>query len=477
MDALYQCLSCVPTPPLQTAHKQSARAYGKRHRAKPLSLHIDYQNYRQSIDPPVTTFRSPRVLKEIVEVEKKHQHRFSMTPEEAFEKLQRVRVNLPSERDAREVFNGLKSACWQPFASISGESNQNHPSQILYSQLYFGTQETFRGEVAACQELRDQVRHLEERNNELPNRIQETQTALTRAIKFSGCDSVSSGSKLVSTDNVDVNASSNYQERKETRHRKELRTWVCSNLRATVNDLDARQIELKLQVNDTSCELKKEVQANNLQLKRLEDLRTLATTSSQGRGDLKNTLQQQLARFTLALAKHQMLLETLKERKAFVRARTEAIFDVRNCLHDLNNQRLSVEKNLKELEDQAEHMKRACTPRPEWSALHDATSVTTAVDHVDPLARMRLGAIQEEDRDCDTRVMQILTSKWSTVAKIDALATELETIRSRDHVIDTISSEETKLKILQHEIAHLLQQLQAVKGQTAIGTRDNGTKS
>ncbi|EEY61631.1 uncharacterized protein PITG_01959 [Phytophthora infestans T30-4] len=349
---------------------------------------------------------------------------------------------------------GLQAACWQPFtpAATNGGSVQvNQQPKILYSQLLRGTEEMFHEEGAACQELRNQIRQIEERNNELPKMIQECQAAVAHAMKSA------------------------------TGRRKSLRTWACNDLRAGLNDLTTRHSELKRQMSVATSEAKREEQANKQRVKRLEDLRTLSTASSllpASRVGSKTSTQQQLARLTMALARHQVLQETHRERKALLRARTEAIFDVRNQLRGLNNQRVTVEKELNDLEEEAANMKRAFTPRPEWSELHDATVVTTAVDRVDLSARIRMGATRnklsgakgadlDEDRASEQRIMQILASNWRTVEKVGAMATELAKIRSRDHAGDTILAEQKKLKHLHKEIARLMQQLEAVKAQSA----------
>eukprot|EP00644_Phytophthora_capsici_P006904 jgi/Phyca11/103907/e_gw1.8.398.1 len=348
------------------------------------------------------------------------------------------------------MLSGLEAACWQSFTPRSEDPNDQEP-KLLYSQLLRGTEAMLHKEETACLELQEQIRQVEERNNELPKMIQECQAAVARAME----------SAVYGTD---------------------LRTWACHDLRAGLNDLNTRRSELKQLVSVTVSDMKKEEQANKLRAKRLEDLRTISTATSllpTGRVGSKTSTQQQLARLTLALAKNQVLTETQKERKAFVRARTEAIFDVRIQLRELNNQRVTVENDLKDLEEEAAHMKRAFTPRPDWDELHDATVVTTAVDKVDPSARMRMGATRnklagakgadlDEDRASEQRVMQLLSGNWSTVEKVGAMATELAKIRSRDHAGDTILAEQKKLKQLHKEIARLMQQLEAVKAQPTV---------
>ncbi|KAG1708903.1 hypothetical protein DVH05_022535 [Phytophthora capsici] len=342
-------------------------------------------------------------------------------------------------------------------------------------------------EETACLELQEQIRQVEERNNELPKMIQECQAAVARAMESAVYGTVPTDRRLSTAgvlDGADVAATTATirEEITDTRRRKDLRTWACHDLRAGLNDLNTRRSELKQLVSVTVSDMKKEEQANKLRAKRLEDLRTISTATSllpTGRVGSKTSTQQQLARLTLALAKNQVLTETQKERKAFVRARTEAIFDVRIQLRELNNQRVTVENDLKDLEEEAAHMKRAFTPRPDWDELHDATVVTTAVDKVDPSARMRMGATRnklagakgadlDEDRASEQRVMQLLSGNWSTVEKVGAMATELAKIRSRDHAGDTILAEQKKLKQLHKEIARLMQQLEAVKAQPTV---------
>ncbi|KAG7397895.1 hypothetical protein PHYBOEH_012024 [Phytophthora boehmeriae] len=266
------------------------------------------------------------------------------------------------------------------------------------------------------------------------------------------------------------------------RRRKELRTWACNELRAVLNDLQARRSELKQLVSTTTGDVKKEEQANKQRAKRLEDLRTLSTSASllpktRGRTPSKTSTQQQRARLTMALARNQVLQETQRERKAFVKARTEAIFDVRRQVRELNDQRGTIDKAFGDIQEEAANLKRVHTPRPDWSDLHDATVVTTAVDRADPTARMRMGANRskltgakgdvDEDRASEQRLMQILSTNSSTVAKVSAMAAELARIRSRDHAGDTILVEQKKLKNLHKEIARLMQQLEAVKAQSA----------
>ncbi|KAG6969155.1 hypothetical protein JG688_00005456 [Phytophthora aleatoria] len=458
------------------------------------------QTRQRSIDSSADIFRSPRVLEEVAHVEKKHQtalqhQRSSMTPEEAFGKLRQSLLVLTRNgkganfdtMGAQEVLAGLKVACWQ-ISSVSTTDDicqVNQQPTLLYSQLLRSTEEMFHEEETACQELRNQIRQVAERNNELPKMIQECQAAVTRAMKSAVNGNVSLERKLSCAsiaNGADVSATTATirEEVSETRRRKSLRTWACSDLRAGLNDLITRHSELKRQVSIATSEVKREEHANKLRVKRLEDLRTLSTASSllpTGRVGSKTSTQQQLARLTLALAKHQVLQETHRDRKALLRARTEAIFDVRNQLRELNNQRVTVEKDLKDLEEEAAQMKRASTPRPDWSELHDATVVTTAVDRVDPSARMRMGATRnklsgakgdiDEDRASEQRIMQILSSNWSTVEKVGAMTADLAKIRSRDHAGDIILAEQKKLKHLHKEIARLMQQLEAVKAQSA----------
>ncbi|GMF24482.1 unnamed protein product [Phytophthora lilii] len=462
-------------------------------------------------------FRSPRVLEEVVQVEKKHEvvslrMQSPMTPEEAFTKLrQAVMATVHSGKsesfdatEAQEMIAGLEAACWQHFVPQNGDTavinsrkcsnegsseNGGHDSQqtrVSYSQVLRGTEEMLREEQAACEDLRNQIQQVEERNNELPKMIQECQAAVARAMESAVHGTTSLERRLSNAeiaDGADVSATTATirEEITETRRRKELRSWACNDLRADLNDLFTRRSELKQLVSVATGDVKREEQANKLRAKRLEDLRTLSTAQSlfpTGPVGSKTSTQQQLARLTLALAKNQVLQEAQRDRKVFVRARTEAIFDVRNQLRELNNQRVAVEKDLKDLEEEAAHLQRAFTPRPDWSELHDATVVTTAVDRVDPSARMRMGATRsklagakgadiDEDRASEQRVMQILSSNWSTVAKVGAMATELAKIRSRDHAGDTILAEQKKLKHLHKEIARLLQQLEAVKAQSA----------
>ncbi|KAG7381051.1 hypothetical protein PHYPSEUDO_006485 [Phytophthora pseudosyringae] len=523
----YPPSSCVPTAPSRMGHKQSARAQARaranrRHVnlvAMPLSprQQTEEKSRRHSVGSSMETFRSPRVLEEVVQVEMKHQTvlpqpRPPMTPEEAFDKLrQAVSVERHRGKDpifnapgAREVLAGLEAACWQPFtpdhdSSSDGCSRKrsngvttdeggqvNQRTRILYSQLLRGTDEILRGEESVCQELRDQIRQVEERNSELPKMIQECQAAVTRAMESAVHGAVSFERRLSHaniTDGADVAATTATirEEVAETRRRKGLRSWACNDLRAGLNDLITRRSELKQLVSVAIGDVKREEQANKLRAKRLEDLRTVSTATSllpTGRVGSKTSTQQLLARLTLALAKNQVLQEARRDHKAFVRARTEAIFDVRNQLRELNNQRVTVETDLKGLEEEAAHMKRAFTPRPDWNELRDATVVTTAVDRVDASARMRMGATRnklsgtkgadiDEDRASEQRIMQVLSSSWSTVAKIGAMAAELAKIRSRDHAGDTILAEQKKLKHLHKEIARLMQQLEAVKAQSA----------
>ncbi|ETO84814.1 hypothetical protein F444_01330 [Phytophthora nicotianae P1976] len=508
----YPPSSCVPTAPSRMEHKQSARTQARaRANRRHISLtamppsprRTEEQTCRQTVNSSAEIFRSPRVLEEVVQVEKKHQsvlnqqQKCSMTPEEAIGKLRQAILALTHSGKcvtfdtlgAEEMLAGLKAACWQSFASepaIEECSQVNQQPKILYSQVLRGTEKMFHEEETVCQGLRIQIRQVEERSNELPKMIQECQAAVTRAMKSAVDGNVPLERKLSCAsivDGADVSATTATirEEIAETRRRKSLRTWACNDLRAGLNDLTTRHSELKRQVYVATSEVKREEQANKLRVKRLEDLRTLSTASSllpTGRVGSKTSTQQQLARLALALAKHQVLQETHKDRKALLRARTEAIFDVRNQLRELNDQRVTVEKKMKDLEDEAAHMKRAFTPRPDWSELHDATVVTTAVDRVDPSARIRMGATRnklsgvkgadvDEDRASEQRIMQILSSNWSTVEKVGAMATELATIRARDHAGDTILAEQKKLKHLHKEIACLMQQLEVVKAQSA----------
>ncbi|CEG44959.1 uncharacterized protein PHALS_01282 [Plasmopara halstedii] len=443
-------------------HKQSAR---NRHKHDTVCLSLSYPIH--DFDSPQAIFRSPRVLKQVAEAEKKHKVKKPMTPEEAFEKLQRLMLTMSSNKCTNEILGGLKHACWQSFASKSDDCNQQ--SQVLYSQLFRCTQEMVLDEAAACQNLRNQIQQLTQRNNTLPERIKERQVALIREMESTVLGTKSLEPRDISTDKVDASSSAICHDKVSMRQRIELRTWACNNLRATIDDLELRHNDIKRQVHDASLELKKEEQVNHVKMKRLEDLRKVPITSSLSslsRVGSRKCTQQQLARFTLALARNQLLQDTLKERQAFVQARTVAIFDVRNLLHDLNDQKMKVNIEFEGLQDQVAHIKRVCTPRPDWRELRDATSVTTAVDEVDLLAQMRSGALREEDRDNEQRVLRVLSSNWSTVTKASALAAELATIRSRDHAPDTISSEETKLKVLQSEIVRLRQQLEAIKGQS-----------
>ncbi|KAL3663499.1 hypothetical protein V7S43_011387 [Phytophthora oleae] len=489
------------------AHKQSARAQARiranrRHvnlTAVPLSprQQLEMETRCHSLGSSTEGFRSPRVLEDVAQVEKKHQtvlpqQRPRMTPEEAFMKLRQAVsiVNCSGKLPAFDVgiqkmLSGLEAACWQSFTPES-EGFNDQQSKILYSQLLRGTEVMLHEEETACQELQDQIRQVEERNNEFPKMIQECQAAVARAMESAVYGTVPSDRRLSVAgvlDGADVTATTATirEEITDTRLRKDLRTWACNDLRAGLNDLMTRRSELKQLVSVTVSDMKKEEQANKLRAKRLEDLRTLSTATSllpTGRVGSKTSTQQQLARLTLALAKNQVLTETQKERKAFVRARTEAIFNVRIQLRELNNQRVTVENDLKDLEEKAAHIKRAFTPRPDWSELHDATVVTTAVDRVDPSARMRMGVTRnklagakgadlDEDRASEQRVMQILSGNWSTVAKVGAMTTELAKIRSRDHAGDTILAEQKKLQHLHKEIARLMQQIEAVKAQSA----------
>ncbi|OWZ08539.1 hypothetical protein PHMEG_00018899 [Phytophthora megakarya] len=398
------------------------------------------------------------------------------------------------------MLNGLEAACWQSFVSQDdGHSDgcarncstndrnrqSNQQPKLLYSQLLSGTEEMLREEEATCQKLRDQIQQVEGRTDELPKMIQECQAAVARAMKSAayGTVSLERRQSLADLTDVDVTATtaSIREEFTETRHRKDLRMWACNDLRAGLNELITRKSELKQLVSIATTDVKREEQANKQRAKRLEDLRTISAASSLlpiGRGGSNTSTQQQLARLTLALAKNQVLQEARKERKAFVRARTETIFDVRSQLCELNTRRVAVEKELNELEEEAAQMKRSFTPRPDWNELHDATVVTTAVDRVDPTARMRMGATRnklagakaadfEEDRASEQRIMQILSSNWSTIQKVGAMATELAKIRSRDHTGDTILAEQKKLEHLHKEINRLMQQLEAVKAQSA----------
>ncbi|KAL4164528.1 hypothetical protein KRP22_004394 [Phytophthora ramorum] len=436
------------------------------------------------------TFRSPRVFEQIDQVEKSHQSalphpRPRLTPEEAFNNLRRAVLAAANSGKsatldavaARDMLTGLEAACWQPF--IQQKSAGQHP-RILYSQLLRGTEEILREEQAECQRLRDEIQQLEERNNHLPQKIQECQAAVARAM-----ESAVRGDSLLDQKPTDTDVSATTatirEELTKMRRRKDLRTFACNELRTGLNDLLTRRSELKQLVSVAICDVKKEEQANKLRAKRLDDLRTLTTAASllpTGRVGSKNSTQQQLARLTLAIAKNHVLQEARTERKTFVRNRTEAIFEVRIALGQLNNERITVQADLQNLEQQAEHLQRAFTPRPDWSELHDATVVRTAVDRVDPSARLRMGATRnklagakagdvEEDRANEQRLTHILSSNWSTIAKVGAMAAELVQIRSHDHAGDTILTEQKKLKHLRKEIERLMQQLEAVKAQTA----------
>ncbi|GMF38194.1 unnamed protein product [Phytophthora fragariaefolia] len=501
------------------AHKQSARAQARgranqRHTKLPVSprQQAGDEMRRYSIEPSMETFRSPRVLEEVVQVEKMHQGVLSqqrplMTPEEAFVKLRQAVLTVSHGENgaglnamkAQELLAGLEAACWQSFVPDNGNTpdglshgrsdcndGAKRQTRILYSQLLRGTEAMLRETEAACEKLRDQIVQVELRNNDLPKMIQECQDAVARAM-----ESAVHGAPVLerrrsnssSPDEVDVSArAATIREGiAEMRRRKDLRMWACNDLRAGLNDLHTRRSELKQLVSVTTGDVKREEQANKQRAKRLEDLRALSTSTNllpTGRVGSKTSAQQQLARLTLALAKNQVLQEAQRERKAYVRARTEAIFDVRNQLRELNNERVAVEKDLKDLEEEAAHLKRAFTPRPDWDNLHDATVVTTAVDRVDATARMRMGATRnklsggktadlDEDRASEQRVMQILSNNWSTVAKVGAMAAELAKVRSRDQAGDTIMAEQKKLKRLQKEIARLMHQLEAVKTQSA----------
>jgi hypothetical protein len=471
------------------------------------------QTRRHSVALVAETFRSPRVLEEVVQVEKWHpaalpQQRPRLAPEEAFNKLQQAVLAAAQSRKSasldatrgREMLAGLKAACWQAFApdrDVKSEGTRKcattdsdvqaiQQPNVLFSQLLRGTEEILREEHAACQQLRTQIQRLEGRNNELPHMIQECQAAVTRAMKSAVHGGTSlerrlSSASVESETDVGATTATIREEITEMRRRRDLRTWACNDLRAGLNELVTRRSELKQLVSIAAGDVKREEQANKLRAKRLEDLRTLSTASTllpSGRVGSKTSTQQQLARLTLAIAKNQVLQQARKDRKAFVRARTEAIFDVRNELRELNNQRVEVEQDLKDVEDAAANLKRAFTPRPDWSELHGATVVTTAVDRADPTARMRMGATRnklagtkaadvDEDKASEQRLMHILSCNWSTIAKVGAMAAELAKIRSRDHAGDTILAEQKKLKHLHKEIARLMQQLEAVKAQSA----------
>lgn len=331
-------------------------------------------------------------------MEKKHQsvlphQRPPMIPEEAFNKLRQAVLAIShSDKSAsfnavraQEMLAGLEAACWRSFVpddsndlacpSPNREREVAAQPRILYSQLLRGTEAMLQEEEAACQQLRDQIKQVEEHNNDLPKMIQECQAAVARAME----SAVHGGSPVVerrrssssAPDEVDVSArTATIREGiSEMRRRKDLRMWACNDLRAGLNDLHTRRSELKQLVSVTTGDVKREEQANKLRAKRLEDLRTLSTSTNllpTGRVGSKTSTQHQLARLTLALAKNQVLQEAQRDRKAYVRARTEAIFDVRAQLRELNNERVAVEKDLKDLEEEAAHLKRAFTPRPDW---------------------------------------------------------------------------------------------------------------
>ncbi|RLN88981.1 hypothetical protein BBJ28_00016946 [Nothophytophthora sp. Chile5] len=488
--------SSSPASPLPT-YKQSARAHS-RSRAP-----------RRGMGFASETFRSPRVLEEVAQSEKKfrtasYQQEPFLAPEEAFDKLQQTVLALPrggksgsiDASEAQEMVDGLGAACWQPFATETSDNDSDlhafgHPEdgtnherassrpRVLYSQLLRGTEGRLDEQQAACQTLRDEIELVVERNNELPHLIKECQAAMARAAasaSHGGAAGDRSINRTVSGGgDVDGRTATMREEMTLLRRRKELRIWACNELRVGLNDHLTRRSELKNQISTVASDVKKEEQANKQRAKRLEDLRTSPASSPStyyvnSRIGSLSSVQQQL---TLVLARNAALQEARRERKAYVRARTEAIFDVRNQVQALNDQRAVVDEELQDLDEEATHVKRSYTPRPDWSELQNATVVTTAVDRAASTARMRLGANRSklkveggrDEADDDLRVTEILSSNWSTVAKVSAMATELTRIRSRDHAGDTITVEQKKLKHLQKEIARTLQQLEAVKAQ------------
>ncbi|RLN71579.1 hypothetical protein BBJ28_00024524 [Nothophytophthora sp. Chile5] len=479
-----------------SAYKQSARAHS-RTRAP-----------RRGVGFASETFRSPRVLKEVAQSEKKfhtasHQHEPFLAPEEAFDKLQQTVLALPRSgksggidaTEAQEMMDGLEAACWQRFAAETSDNDSDlhasgHPEhgrnherassrpRVLYSQLLRGTEGRLGEQQAASQTLRDEIELVVERNNELPHLIKECQAAVARAVDSAthgGAAGDRSINQTVSSDGgVDERMATMRKEMALLRRRKELRIWACNELRVGLNDHLTRRSELKNQISAVASDVKKEEQANKQRAKRLENLRTSPASSPSvpymnSRIGL-SSVQQQL---TLVLARNAALQETRRERKAYIRARTEAIFDVRNQVRELNDQRAVVDEELQDLEEEATHVKRSCTPRPDWGELQNATVVTTAVDRAASTARMRLGANRSklkgegsrDEADEELRLAKILSSNWSTVAKVSAMATELTRIRLRDHAGDIITVEQKKLQHLQKEIARTLQQLEAVKAQ------------
>jgi hypothetical protein len=458
------------------------------------------------------------VLEEIVRVESTHS-RSTMGIDEAFQLLHRLLAQMPHDMmrglSHQQLLDGLATACWRRLSPSSDDLRLAIP----YTQLYHGIVESIREREAAIETLESTLRETIQHTNELPRliRAHETEIATTIA-SFASLAAASLdcavqrnrphfGKQLLKSRIDPKLLADNVRARIATlKRRKDLRMWACDALRGQINDYMIRASELKKEIAHVIGEVKKEELTYKVQAVRMEEALTSTAGSPKGRsnammsgvatkglecGAANASTPRTLSvsslhdRLSLAHEKRQELQAAIETRRSLVRQRTEEIFDVRNEVKTLQATKDDLLAQAEALEEAMVHLRRACTPRPNWEELQRAVTVTTAVDHLGRQARASFsfqsrnrrglrGELPPSEQDSDemgtaNKMQRILTSTWTTIEKVEALAGELCRIRDKYHGGNELAAERTKLAQLQKDIQQTLEQLSCIRSVASRG--------
>lgn len=379
-----------------------------------------------------------------------------------------------------------------PLATTAAADDQ---VKLRYAQLYSGAQGAIAARRATCASLTATLEQTTQRIDALPAAVAARETEL-RALKQTYMASAARALDCADASSVSARRTKSAGTVVDTkvqtlRRRRDLRAWACNELRDAINEHVTRASELKKAISAIVTEVKREELAHKAKAKRIEAIMaaisstrstaSAATDSALALPQVRQPTPEE--RVTQAQAKKLKLLETIAQRKTALRARTEAVFTARSEVERLEQAHADVVETTRALTQEVAHVQRSCTPRPDWTQLLDAAVVTTAVDRVGKHTKLRIqrsrhklvggkgrggGAVSEsddgEDESDEHRLKQMLTSNWSTIEKVAAMATELTRIRTKYHADDAIGAEQAKLDHLQREIAKTLQQLDAIKG-------------
>uniref|UniRef100_K3WLL2 Uncharacterized protein n=1 Tax=Globisporangium ultimum (strain ATCC 200006 / CBS 805.95 / DAOM BR144) TaxID=431595 RepID=K3WLL2_GLOUD len=373
------------------------------------------------------------------------------------------------------------------------------PIKLRLSELYRGVTEKIREKETACQSLTARLHQTTQHNNELPGQISNREatirtmkeTFMAGSAQALDCELWDS-QRTATSEAARGNIAASLEDKVQTlRRRKDLRVWACNELRAAINESMTRASELKKAISVLVTEVKKEELAHKVKAKRLDGIiasvsesknpSATAGTASTSYPAAKMVPEKMVAQ---GLEKKARLLEAIEQRKTYLRARTEQVFDARNDVRVLEQKKADVTAEITALEREIAHVQRSCTPRPDWGQLINAALVTTAIDRAGKKAKVKIessrkkllgqkgkhdesGDHEEPEETRNKKLKHILTSNWSTVEKVNLMSAELTRIRTKYHAGDILLLEQAKLDHLQKEIDKTLQQLEAIKAKSS----------